>query len=229
MVKVPCPTTSSTISPVPLAKWSCAQEPSWADRVHRLRTSKVKEVEKVQAKAQAKARATAREKARAEEKAMARAKDAKLPQTASADINNKIDEIHAFINESKKGNEILMTVKSQKPPHRRPTVRSRHSCRSCRESAQVNTGVKSMTPTQLSKLEAIITRKDARSRVEDQQRLARSGNGRGRGGGRGGGKNGGSGKGGGRHWIVRIDGDRRLERPVRRIVPHTCSRQLVGA
>ena len=29
--------------------------------------------------------------------------------------------------------------------------------------------------------------------------------------------------------VVRIDGDRRLERPVRRIVPHTCSRQLVGA
>ena len=59
-----------------------------------------------------------------------------------------------------------------------------------------------MTPAQLSKLEAIITRKDAQ-----KQPSGGSGNGwrgrgkgRGRGGGRGGGKNGGSGKGGGRHW-----------------------------
>ena len=71
-------------------------------------------------------------------------------------------------------------------------------------TAQSEAGVKSMTPDQLSKLEAIIARKDAQKKKGGESSSGYSwrgrGKGRGHGGGRGSGKHGGSGKGGERHW-----------------------------
>ena len=122
---------------------------------------------------------------------------------ASADINKrKIDEIHACINGSKKGAENFDDSEVAEVPALKKVNFHADRATATANPAQVNTGVKSMTSEQLSKLEAIITRKDAQKKTsgESGNGWRGRGNGRGHGGGRGGGKNGGSGKGGGRHW-----------------------------
>ena len=115
---------------------------------------------------------------------------------ANAESNKrKIEEIKALIDQRTTGAEEVGNLDVQEVPAPKKVNAN---------TAQSEAGVKSMTPDQLSKLEAIIARKDAQKKKGGESSSGYSwrgrGKGRGHGGGRGSGKHGGSGKGGERHW-----------------------------